>query len=43
VNPNTVARYSRIAGEHARNAHGELVALGISGVSRAINTAFVER
>ena len=27
VNPNTVARYSRIAGEHARDAHDELVAI----------------
>ncbi len=27
VNPNTVARYSRIAGEHARAAHDELVAI----------------
>src|SRR3954447_11879493 len=27
VNPNTVARYSRIAGEHARDAHDELVAV----------------
>jgi transposase-like protein len=27
VAPNTVARYSRIAGEHARAAHDELVAL----------------
>ena len=27
VAPNTVARYSRIAGEHARDAHDELVAL----------------
>ena len=25
VNPNTVARYSRIAGEHAKQAHDELV------------------
>ncbi len=27
VAPNTVARYSRIAGEHARDAHDELVAV----------------
>jgi hypothetical protein len=27
VAPNTVARYSRIAGEHARDAHHELVAV----------------
>lgn len=27
VNPNTVARYSRIAGEHAKDAHDELVAI----------------
>jgi LacI family transcriptional regulator len=27
VNPNTVARYSRIAGEHAKDVHDELVAL----------------
>ena len=27
VNPNTVGRYSRIAGEHARDAHDELVAV----------------
>jgi transposase-like protein len=27
VAPNTVARYSRIAGEHARDAHDELVAI----------------
>jgi len=27
VNPNTVARDSRIAGEHAKDAHEELVAL----------------
>jgi LacI family transcriptional regulator len=27
VAPNTVARYSRIAGEHARDAHDELVGL----------------
>ncbi len=27
VAPNTVARYSRIAGEHAKAAHDELVAL----------------
>ena len=27
VNPNTVARYSRIAGVHARDAHDELVAI----------------
>jgi transposase-like protein len=27
VAPNTVARYSRIAGEHARAAHDELVAI----------------
>ena len=27
VNPNTVARYSRIAGEHARDLHDELVAI----------------
>jgi len=27
VAPNTVARYSRIAGEHAREAHDELVAV----------------
>ena len=27
VAPNTVARYSRLAGEHARDAHDELVAL----------------
>ena len=27
VNPNTVARYSRIAGGHARAAHDELVAI----------------
>ena len=27
VDPNTVARYSRIAGEHARDVHDELVAV----------------
>jgi len=27
VDPNTVARYSKIAGEHARDAHDELVAI----------------
>jgi len=27
VAPNTVARYSRIAGEHAREVHDELVAV----------------
>lgn len=27
VAPNTVARYSRIAGEHARDAHDDLVAI----------------
>jgi transposase-like protein len=27
VAPNTVARYSRIAGEHARSAHDDLVAI----------------
>jgi transposase-like protein len=27
VNPNTVARYSRLAGDHARDAHEELVAI----------------
>jgi transposase-like protein len=27
VAPNTVARYSRIAGDHARDAHDELVAI----------------
>ena len=27
VNPNTVARYSRLAGEHAKVAHDELVAI----------------
>ena len=27
VAPNTVARYGRIAGEHARDAHDELVAI----------------
>jgi hypothetical protein len=30
VNRNTVGRYSRIAGEHARRAHDELVAVSPS-------------